>query len=855
MGSLLDGKEKYDEIKDDIDKASNLKDLVDMCRNGEEITSENATDVYDSMGDPIKDLGGYTIVGPIIEVIVDAGGNVLDFGIDTFDDLADEKNRQMEEAGEDPFYPRFATPKEQANYDATQQNQNDTNNTRRPVDPLVIDLDNDGVELLGNKVFFDLNNDGKKEYTSWIGDKDGILVRDINNNGKIDNGGELFGDSTILVDGSRAKDGYEALAELDTNNDGIINQDDSTYTEIKVWIDSNGDAISQEEELYSLKQLGIKDIALQQETAYVEFEDGSIITGSGDVLTEVGDMKTNEIWLNTNPQLHISDIVPDEELLALPEVMGMGKLESLRFSMQSNYELKELVEKYIEEKSSIVRGKILDEILYTWADASNIEKIIGRESQLIDIKKVVVLEQALGMPYTGLLDYSVSINKLNNNYNAIKQIVNRQLVIQSIFSEIFNYSPKIIVKDEEGNTKGIYDNFVAIAVRINDKLKSGYDIGIIDEFREVAKMYELYNTVTLANIFQSIAIISDEREIKDYCSLWTSKSLEMNFIDLSIGSTMGTSTDDVIKGTNLEERIRGQEGDDILIGGKGDDYLEGGAGNDTYIFNVGDGKDVIEESSGEDSIKFGEGIEADKVKVTRSGNDLVLMLKDAEGTATGDQVTIGNYFHSSDYKVEQINFVDGTKWTVEDIMKKIAKLEGTENGETILAHDDAKSPVNQSIYGYGGNDKLYAYSGDDYLEGGKGDDYLEGGVGNDTYIFNVCDGKDVIVDSLGEDSIKFGEDIKVIDLLFAKQGNDLVVGNIKSGDKITIQSWYSNEINQIEQIKLNDDTTLVNTQVDQLIQAMASFEAEKGMSWNDLSKDENNGASEILNQFWVVPTI
>jgi len=93
-------------------------------------------------------------------------------------------------------------------------------------DPVAVDLDWDGVESVSREdgVYFDLNNDGVKEKTGWVASDDGLLVMDRNDNGEIDNGGELFGDQTRFNDGTIAESGFEALSELDSNGNGKINK-------------------------------------------------------------------------------------------------------------------------------------------------------------------------------------------------------------------------------------------------------------------------------------------------------------------------------------------------------------------------------------------------------------------------------------------------------------------------------------------------------------------------------------------------------------------------------------------------------------------------------------------------------
>ena len=74
---------------------------------------------------------------------------------------------------------------------------------------LSLDLSKTGIVKVGKEdgVYFDLDNTGFAQRTAWVGGGAGFLALDLNGNGVIDNGGELFGDFTLLPDGSRAIDG------------------------------------------------------------------------------------------------------------------------------------------------------------------------------------------------------------------------------------------------------------------------------------------------------------------------------------------------------------------------------------------------------------------------------------------------------------------------------------------------------------------------------------------------------------------------------------------------------------------------------------------------------------------------
>jgi hypothetical protein len=63
-------------------------------------------------------------------------------------------------------------------------------------DPLVLDLDGNGIPLTGREssgVVFDMNNNRFATPVGWVDSNDGILVRDLNGNGSIDDDSEMFG--------------------------------------------------------------------------------------------------------------------------------------------------------------------------------------------------------------------------------------------------------------------------------------------------------------------------------------------------------------------------------------------------------------------------------------------------------------------------------------------------------------------------------------------------------------------------------------------------------------------------------------------------------------------------------------
>jgi hypothetical protein len=168
--------------------------------------------------------------------------------------------------------------------------------------PLVLDLNGDGIQTLSAKqgVVFDIDNNGQREKTGWVASTDGLLVRDLNGDGQINDGGELFGEGTVLADGSKAKDGYVALQALDSNLDGLIDANDAAFSQLSVWIDKNSDGKTDNGELAKLSQLGINSLSLDA-TKSAEINNGNLIGLMGSYTTADGATHTmGDVWFSVD---------------------------------------------------------------------------------------------------------------------------------------------------------------------------------------------------------------------------------------------------------------------------------------------------------------------------------------------------------------------------------------------------------------------------------------------------------------------------------------------------------------------------------------------------------------------------
>jgi hypothetical protein len=139
--------------------------------------------------------------------------------------------------------------------------------------PIVIDVLGNGFNLTNpeNGIQFDINGDGTQNRIAWssTNSDDAWLALDRNNNGLIDDGKELFGNSTQqpAPPVGEVKNGFLALAVFDKtanggNNDGIIDNRDAVFASLRLWQDVNHNGISEATEMKTLSELGLATIEL-----------------------------------------------------------------------------------------------------------------------------------------------------------------------------------------------------------------------------------------------------------------------------------------------------------------------------------------------------------------------------------------------------------------------------------------------------------------------------------------------------------------------------------------------------------------------------------------------------------------
>ena len=228
-------------------------------------------------------------------------------------------------------------------------------------DPLVLDLDGNGITTSAINpaapILFDQDGDGTLTATGWIGAGEAIVVRDLNGNGLIDSGRELFGDSTVLTHGPNAgqlaANGFAALADLDANASGVadgkFDSNDVAFASVKLWKDLNQNGISEASELFTFAQLGVQSINLNATASNTSLLDPSTGAATGNTQTfagsftqtggAVGDAGTAQLagsLLLSNDNFYrqfTDDPAITAQALHLPQMQGSGAVRDLRPAM------------------------------------------------------------------------------------------------------------------------------------------------------------------------------------------------------------------------------------------------------------------------------------------------------------------------------------------------------------------------------------------------------------------------------------------------------------------------------------------------------------------------------------------
>ena len=649
-------------------------------------------------------------------------------------------------------------------------------------DPLALDLDGDGIETVAAKGFagalFDHTGSGIRTATGWVSADDGLLVRDINGNGIIDNGTELFGDNTKLKNGGAAQHGFAALADLDSNGDKVIDAKDAAFKELRVWRDINQDGISQNNELFTLQSLGIKSF----NTAYTNTRHN---LGNGNTLVQKGSYTkadgTNAVMgdLELAADKIYSDFTDKVELTAAqaeaPNLKGTGRLRDLREAAALSNGLSATLKAYTAANTREAQLKLLDSLVLDWAKT---DPQWGKKINFGSFAQMGTRTQNEGLAI--LPSKAVShgnVAYISKEYQAaLDALLERIAVLDAytgIDSENIFYTDEADAKRIVGLAGTTYENLAANIYKsllFQTRLKSYIEqidfkierntFGL--DYRKVVALFKKVHTENPNKAF------ADLGEFLAYGSF-------SNFTEGA--DLMGQFIEDAKKNGTLETMLAslGKEAADIL--GK-----HTASDNDRLLWGI----------------DFG-GKKNTVLRGSKNGSTLI--------GGIGDDTIEGNYNND--------------------------KLYGGSGNDTLMSGSG-----NDLLDGGDGDDKLEGDGGEDILIGGRGNDFLEGGIGADTYVFSKGHGRDVLLDhhhsaSDGADTVRF-TDVSLSEVKFRKENNDLILSGYHGDDSLRIRAffergWGSERPYEIERFEFADRTIDIPGLADRLsaaenlTQAMSAF--------------------------------
>ena len=668
---------------------------------------------------------------------------------------------------------------------------------------------------INSGVKFDFDGDGIRTGTGWVNKDDGFLVWDRNGNGQIDNGGELFGVDFIKSDGKKATDGFDALRDLDSNNDGVFDAKDEQFDNLRIWQDLNQDGIAQANELKSLAEHNIVAINLDSSKSSQNSND-NIISAIGSFIRDdgsTGEVNGNQslvgnLDLASNPfdREFTDQIQLDEVAKGLPDMQGSGAVRDLRESSMLNEGLKSLLNEYAQASTREQQMALLDRLLGEWgktADYSDFQqRIKGLSNGRVQVDFEWSWERNGTAPTQAELDKRALLERIR-----LLEIFNAQ--------NFFNFSldekrpGRFTLNLGAGTTNSTAGSAQAggsILLTEQNFNLFGEQIGLLNSAYEALRE-SVYNGLLLqtrlrpyveaigisldangvgldftgvANLFQQVF---DASRIKGFTDLLefmrqpaANKGLAV-LLPLSERLAQGLTADDIeqirksglallvgdfsnqgLNGSAGRDFIFGLAGNDALHGNAGDDLLSGGTGNDSLYGGVGN--DTLIGGAGNDYLFGGEG--SDVYRFERGWG----------------QDCIDNYDRSTG-KIDAIEF--GPDIFADDIQlgrrggDLILSLKGSDDRITLssyLSNDgnnsyrleeirfadgtiwDIEQVKALLVQGGEGNDDLAGYASDDRLSSGAGNDWLTAGAGNDWLDGGA--GNDTLYGDAGNDTLMGG---------------------------------------------------------------------------------------------------
>lgn len=668
-------------------------------------------------------------------------------------------------------------------------------------DPLIIDLNGDRNVITARDTvaaYFDIDNDGFSERVSWARAGDGFLVRDLDGNGLIETGSEMFGTGT--VDSSAAQlqpfgeDGFAELALLDSNLDGAITAADTLFSQLRVWIDANLDARTDAGELVTLESLGIVSISLSTfDSDHVAItNDASVITRASTVSFANGSTRTiYDAYLSVDQfdaRELAGDVTIDERIADRPFLLGSGNVSDLDIAMSRDAGLAELVREFSElgiDKAHEILARA-QQILLRWTGADQVAP--DSRGPNINAQWLHALEAITGEDF--VQSGSIGSDPRGDAAGVIigqwQSLVTRtaarlvgQIPLGDALTPGLSFEAAAFFTVADGTT---LDSILTSAAA-NQPISKSEAIGYWAALVEILGMYREFLPIEAGVTGGPLVEEFDAR----LGAALTEAGIPFSLGDLRRVLTVSSGEDKVIG------RTRGaptSPNDLIIIQGDAG-RVDGASGDDIYVVGRNVGALDIVDARGNNELFLSDFLASDitVVAVVEDGRSW-LRFSDASG-ALNMRVRVDVDVDSIETAVQNVRFGDGTTSNI---------LELIEGGGAALG-------------------VIFAGDGSDPLAGTAADDLIVGVGANNSYLFARGAGSDTIFDLSGEgDRVIVAGNVSDIEFTVGRtdDGDDLILRFRDTGESLRVVGHRSDRGREIELFEFAD-ATLTLAQVDSIL--------------------------------------